>query len=1028
MKIGISKIRVFCILKISPCCEGQWEIDSRQSFPDSLVYNLAILMDQKDKAPGQEKFPFFFSFSKISKRGPWCGILDVDSIEGIPMRRSERKREDHYCGPVWGNGRKKYFNEKRVTTAGKAGRPVGKLTKKERQRAAAARATLGRMQSLSALPKFRERIAMRRKSCEAIDYSKERLRDFVQSPVCLDPSTSSTPPQHGTRYVAIGANRKKAMEDSLASNGTLEVDEYGMNKRDYQYCREWLSDAAMPADGGKNATLRSFQSECLEKVFQLSGLPKKAVSSILKEKVGYVYNKVLNGYYLKKSILPDVIHHRQWYCELLQYFLSSEHYVVLFHDEAQLRIHQYPRGAWVDASDPLSKYDKRLKRTGSGYGISAFVYSADGGATNGLLQVAGTWVGHIFDSADAKDDHATFLDDLRMGLAAAKKQWPQKKIVVVADGSRTHKKCSAAHVRLCDVPLKTSERAVGLKDVLLELGLMERLEEQKTLRQEESGKKRVASHGLAKDLFVSSEYCWRQPCLAEELAAEYGAYLVIMPNSHPVLNPIERVWRHLKEGWRSGYFDQKNMAALFDWISGVLSNSGWSQHGEKLNVSLRGYFELSAKYLKFFHSIYRAALENPFEIPTESQLMSNKKWLKLQQERNVVDIETVPIRRLIGDPLSVTDIDDARLRNVTRFVNSGRQYDISQREVPKFESLGKFTTLQCLASFAAKNVKVKSEGGQEKKKQRDVRSKDDPGKRELKRRPRGSTKGKSKVTEMEAKSQTGDKAAELEMKAAGVVGPAMEPENAQGQRPLKKRRKKPAASKLIDNLEALAVPDTEINFLQRKSHVLGRVPAFDVSQKSIALVRVENEWVDDQGINSSCALLDSMLGEDTVILDSFALQFRTHSGFIFSIAKSGFFADDSPVTRLLLPAHVRNNHWCCVEVMLLLKEIRIYDSLPSKRYPCTGHIIDLLRRVLPHNGFGCAKDWKEVVVPSLNLQSDGSSCGIFTMARLRALALNWSEDRQQTSIKQPFVDAWRMIFAEELENETLSNQIPGEGP
>jgi transposase len=76
-----------------------------------------------------------------------------------------------------------------------------------------------------------------------------------------------------------------------------------------------------------------------------------------------------------------------------------------------------------------------------------------------------------------------------------------------------------------------------------------------------------------------------------------GVCILYLPNSHPLLNPIEHLWRYLKMKWRHGAVDMKNEKALFDSITNGM-DADWS--GEELQKHLKKWFVLVDRYALFF--------------------------------------------------------------------------------------------------------------------------------------------------------------------------------------------------------------------------------------------------------------------------------------------------------------------------------------------------------------------------------------------------------------------------------------------
>jgi hypothetical protein len=145
-----------------------------------------------------------------------------------------------------------------------------------------------------------------------------------------------------------------------------------------------------------------------------------------------------------------------------------------------------------------------------------------------------------------KDTHEKFIEVLRNGIADAKAKYPDKIIVVIADGGGPH-----------TVEPSTTLRASAMS--------------KKEMREEltRAGKMREEEKCNVNDLkrrYIDSNIVLNQWTVAELVCLELEAVMIFLPLNHPALNPIEQVWRGLKQAYRGCELEKnvRNMQAVVE--------------------------------------------------------------------------------------------------------------------------------------------------------------------------------------------------------------------------------------------------------------------------------------------------------------------------------------------------------------------------------------------------------------------------------------------------------------------------------
>ena len=809
---------------------------------------------------------------------------------------------------------------------------------------------------------------MKRRTAQ--EYVGQALRIVTPLVQRLDPSTDSLP-QHASRY--LRKTKKRTYQEVVEHDGMSEVEEvvdaYGMTKADYKFCLEWMRQHAMP-EGGRNATIGSFIEECLEMQFQKkTKWTRREAEDVLKNKLKMKYGKVYGGYYFKKAHFPETIAHRGHFLQLVKAFEQSNKFVVLYCDESQFRVNALPRRAWYEESRKESRVDERTKQgVGHGYGVSGFLYHAKGCAPErGVLKDGERFVGHMVSTMSKKNDTTdSFLDALQSAIEVSKKKWPERQIVIVADGSRPHTGKDASFVSVTSkTPLGPTKNSPGYKSMLEELNL------------EFDGTK-----DGAKTVFLESQYNWRQRCRAEAFCENLEVCLLYLPNSHPLLNPIKHLWRFIKMKWRHGVVDNKDMESLFNSVNDGMS-ADW-ENDPDLQVHINKWFTLAHRYALYFDHLDQKSKELA---PSEAVMLGKRKWPELQKKLKIQDGEfKCPIGRSIFGDLRDEDtspVDFKVVFEACKWVNSARiaQCNLEGKHLPSVRSLGaleKFEVLTCIANTVQKYM-VGRTGRRE-----DERDKREGGTGEVGRGKKGRQGAKSKEP---AKKRSATAKRKRQKEKCSDLDDFVGSEEERLLPPKKSKRGKKDDIDVLPEDDLQYVPDPDLKMiLEEVGSGDLRCPKFMMpDERSFRRLSKKGVWVDDEAVNGQIALLRPFLPDDTAVFSSFICSHSMGTAtFRANFVKSQLLGRDSMISKLIFPIH-EGSHWYVCRVRVLDRVLEFYDSLEktSKRRPCFSTITKFLDAVLPRQeGF---TKWEQKEMPNLSKQQNGTECGVYTIARIRGL-------------------------------------------
>ena len=192
----------------------------------------------------------------------------------------------------------------------------------------------------------------------------------------------------------------------------------------------------------------------------------------------------------------------------------------------------------------------------------------------------------------AKDTSEKFLAILENAIDDAQRKYPKKIIVFVVDGGGPHTVEPSTTIR---------SSMMGLEDLRTEL-----------IRAKMIDKDEKLSMAALRTRYIDSGICYNQWTTAELLCLEKGALILYLPLNHPAMNPIEQVWRAIKQKYRVCGIE-KNLANMLDLITSAMTMTG-----EYADVNSR---ESIGRRLERTKEIRREVIAHPAgTIPSENSL------------------------------------------------------------------------------------------------------------------------------------------------------------------------------------------------------------------------------------------------------------------------------------------------------------------------------------------------------------------------------------------------------------------------
>ena len=386
-------------------------------------------------------------------------------------------------------------------------------------------------------------------------------------------------------------------------------------------------------------------------------LSKKSCGKLLKG-LSYSWKKMRGGYYKKKARAEWVVAHRHHVCLVLDFLHRHDDvFSIWYQDESAFRKNMYQDFAWVKDGDDDHGYDERRRPgVGDGWNVSAYIneklgvlFSAEG--------CMGDHVGYVKDSTkgnkskSGKESKEIFLNGLRDGFDAIRKQEKDKIPVVVIDGAGIHRGLGDNSMRPKQMNL--NKKKDGHPETLVQA--LKRLKlygdgKSKT-REGKNGTMKKMSKDEAIEILLASDAFLSQDMEVEVVAREKEGLVLFLPCAHPVLNPIERFWRLVKNDARQrNGISKEELGELVDWY---LLNTDWHE------LHLQNMFKVSAGYRQLF-------VGSPFEaikVPNERKLR------RMIEKDKLVTISDLSIDNLVGSPNKKSEVNLQQLHGFFHQLN-----------------------------------------------------------------------------------------------------------------------------------------------------------------------------------------------------------------------------------------------------------------------------------------------------------------------------------------------------------------------
>lgn len=392
---------------------------------------------------------------------------------------------------------------------------------------------------------------------------------------------------------------------------------------------------------------------------------------------------------------------------------------MIYQDECPFRANVWQDRAWVKTTDPSHGYNTNHKTgVGLGWNVSAFLSEECAVLCDDDEEGGSPW-GYLKKSQDStksgKETSTTFLKQMKEVMLKAKARFHNKTVVFVLDGAGTHKtmeegawkprkynlgKKNENHTHTLQelVDIIQDSELDGLDELLDDKGkeeeedsdtILSDSEDEVSEKQTRSGRRvtghnyrnlagydpedPVASRGRTRgdggnvltkrealDIILRSDHFARQKLAVQRLAEDVGGgkiLVLFLPCAHPVLNPIEKVWRAMKSNLvRINGVTQKGIENLcHTWLSEDGPLRGCDEGREESRLDRM--FMLVEGYRRFFfymdhhifHSEEETAIRNYLKvegsdipIPSERRI---KRMMKEEVLAKIPDDTTSNIRR-----------------------------------------------------------------------------------------------------------------------------------------------------------------------------------------------------------------------------------------------------------------------------------------------------------------------------------------------------------------------------------------------
>lgn len=464
-----------------------------------------------------------------------------------------------------------------------------------------------------------------------------RRRSALSKPVRLieDPSFAAPERRQSTAKLArdmflrLSVEQRrilKAKKKSRPGDNLQIIISDCFEQEDLQQLHMWVMDHSHSAKN-PNMTAGVFADE----VFDQTGvtLKKHEARQLLRE-MGFTWEKLQPGYYMNIQMQDYAINHRSQLVPLLHWLhLNEESFTIFYQDESPFRKNIYQNMAWINRSVDEHKYQMyRRPGVGDGFNVSSYL-SREHGVLYKDEHVA-QHVGYVIDSAKkgasttGKETHESFLAHLETAFETISDQYEGIPVVVI-DGARTHLTFPEGRfdAKLANLKKSTDKKPQTLENWMKKHKIWNK--GKSPTRTTKRGYQAALQLKEAREIVQEHPAYLAQLLACEEVAKRHGGLVLCLPAGHPMLNPIELLWRNMKNHIRR--MNGPTKEELGQVIDATLIDESW--YGKEL----QGMFSQCELFRRWFIGNDKRPdrVSDPKLAPTANKLRKIKKKGNLHQ-------------------------------------------------------------------------------------------------------------------------------------------------------------------------------------------------------------------------------------------------------------------------------------------------------------------------------------------------------------------------------------------------------------
>lgn len=329
------------------------------------------------------------------------------------------------------------------------------------------------------------------------------------------------------KFVHVKRKRKLLMR----GNETLDVDhilDFGLQL----WLHDWIKKNANTKD--QTLFIKDF-IEVLDKEFGKK-LSKKEMTQVV-HALGFGYCRLKPGYYDAAWSDPWNVYRRSLIVPVLWYIYNHPKIVVWVFDETAMYVNHHHGSGWVDMNEANSARVPYIKvgAKGQRFNGAAFISSRFGALTDpDTGDLVGVWEEGGTNTIESVNE--VFK---RFGSVVSR-LYPGYLHIVQTDSPKIHCALSSGSCNPNKVNLSDGGANRGYDEIFANWGM-------RSIYSEEFGENhpRWSLKDFRDDLW-EKDVIRGQPLLLEKTLAESNCLLIFNPIAHPVLSPIELLWRDIK--------------------------------------------------------------------------------------------------------------------------------------------------------------------------------------------------------------------------------------------------------------------------------------------------------------------------------------------------------------------------------------------------------------------------------------------------------------------------------------------------